>query len=101
MDSNNTNGTGWKVATGILAVLVLILLGMMWSSWNRNQHDLENVLEKGRDNIITMRAEVAMNCEGAKANEVKCEKSLSDLEDLLREFSKDIEQASSTVPTAQ
>lgn len=96
----NTNGnakTGWIVA-GILAIVVIVLAWMMWS--NENQKDLGTVLEEGRADIVTVRAEIQENCRGPQADEAKCQASLADLAEILNEFSDDVEDADTSTTTS-
>lgn len=95
---NGTFKSGWVVA-GILAVALVIMLFMMWDG--ANSKDLNNVLEEGRTSIIDMRAEIEKKCEGPEPNEAECQDALDDLAEVLREFSKDVNDASTTPPTPQ
>ena len=51
---------GWKVATGALVVLVVILLAMMWMQWSKEKHSLNNVLQDGKEDVVEARAAMEM-----------------------------------------
>jgi len=91
---------GWKVATGALVVLVVILLAMMWAQWSKQEHSLDNVLQEGKEDVVEARAAIEMKCRGPQADEDDCQDALKDLADILKEFSKDV-NAASTSGTAQ
>ncbi len=95
---NGNSKTGWIIA-GILAVVVIIMLFMMWN--DANSKNLGNVLEEGRTSIIDLRAEIEKKCEGPEADEKACQDAIDDLSEVLKEFSEDVEAASTTSPMPQ
>ncbi len=90
------NAKGWKVATGVLVVVVIILLAMMWREWDMQQHDLGHVLQQGKEDVTEARNEIAVKCRGPQANEAACQASLKELADILKEFSKDVSAATTS-----
>ncbi len=94
MEPNAQNG--WKIATGVLALVVVILLAMMWSAWSMEQKSLDHVLEEGKEDVVEARAAIEMKCRGPQANEAQCQDALEDLADILKEFSKDVNAASTS-----
>lgn len=94
MDPKTQNG--WKTATGVLVVVVIILLVMMWNAWDREQHDLGHVLQAGKEDVTAARADIQEKCRGPQADEAACQRSLDALADILKEFSKDVNAATTT-----
>lgn len=85
------------IATWVLAVAVIILLIMLWGDWN-SSHNLGTVLNNGQNDITTVRDRVQADCRGPDANEARCQESLSELADILREFSANLSTATTTSP---
>lgn len=82
----------WTVA-GILAVLLIIALFVILNP----KKDLGTVLQEGKDDITAQRARIAEVCSGPNAgSKSDCQDELDALSQLLRDFSNDIDQATST-----
>ncbi len=96
---NTDSRTGWIVA-GVLAVVVVILLGVMWK-WNYDrEHDVGYVLDRGGSKIMEIRAEIAEKCQGeAPFEQADCQDSLEELSDILREFTDDLEDINNASTT--
>lgn len=94
MESNTAKN--WKIATGVLVVLVVILLAMMWQQWDRDQHDLGHVLQQGKEDVTEARNDINKKCRGPEADETACQAALSELAGILKEFSKDVNAATTT-----
>ncbi len=90
---NEKNNTGWIVA-GVLAVIVVVLMGLMWNA--SRTPDLDTVLNEGYEDIATIRAKMQIKCEGPARNDAECEAALEELADILREFGEDLSAASTT-----
>jgi len=87
----------WTVA-GILAILFLVALYFAMNP----QKSLGTVLQEGREDISEQRDRIKESCEGTDAaSQADCQDELDELADILREFSRDIERATSTAPAAQ
>jgi hypothetical protein len=89
---------GWIIA-GVLAVIVVILLGVMWQAMEANKKDLNHVLSEGYEDIATVRAKMQIACDGPSKDEAKCEAALNELADILREFGEDLSTASTSAST--
>lgn len=95
MNTNRSN-TGWLVA-GILAIVVVVLLFIMWRQWDREQHDLGNVINEGQEDIASARAEIREKCTGpAGVNARDCQDALNEVSDIIREFSDDLADATTS-----
>ncbi|MBU2103546.1 hypothetical protein KKD81_00605 [Patescibacteria group bacterium] len=82
----------WTVA-GILAVLLIISLFALLNP----KKDLGTVLQEGKEDITTQRARIAEVCSGPNAgSKSDCQDELDALSQLLRDFSADINKATST-----
>jgi hypothetical protein len=92
MDSKKKLTLAWTVA-GILAVLLVIALFFL-----ANQpKDLTSVLEEGREDLTEQRDRIAESCNGTDAaSKEECQDRLEELSDILREFSRDIDKATSS-----
>ncbi|KND50274.1 MAG: hypothetical protein AB202_03575 [Parcubacteria bacterium C7867-007] len=90
-------GMAWTVA-GVLAVVVIILLAMMATSWQDKQpKNLDDVLRNGKEDISELRERIRMDC--AKTDEAgkkMCEKDKQELTELLKEFSTDVTYSTTT-----
>lgn len=87
---------GWKMATGLLVLVVIVLLFMMWQQWDKEQHNLGFVLQEGKENVTMARDDVQAKCEGPQANQADCKAALDGLASILKEFSKDVNAATSS-----
>jgi len=97
MDTKKQLTLAWTVA-GILAVLLVIALFFLMGERN----DLGSVLEEGREDITAQRDEIREACNSTdEASRARCNESLEELADILREFSLEIERATSTAPVAE
>jgi len=87
----------WTIA-GVLAVVVIILLAMMATSWQDKQpKNLDDVLRNGKEDIAELREKIRMDCAKTDdAGKKKCEKDKEDLTDLLKEFSTDVTYSTTT-----
>jgi hypothetical protein len=94
MDEKNTH-TGWIVA-GVLAVVVVALGGILWNAAQTREKDLDEVLTEGYEDIAKVRAEVQIKCEGPARNDAECERALDELANILRDFGKDLNEATTT-----
>lgn len=90
---NQNSKTGWIIA-GLLAIVLIIVLVMMWNG--SHNKDLGNVLEEGRTNLIDVRAEIEKKCQGPEMNQKDCQAALDDLEDVLKDFKKDVNTATTS-----
>ncbi len=92
MDSKKKLTLAWTVA-GILAVLLAIALFFLMNQ----PKDLDTVLQEGKEDVTAQRDRVAEACNGDDAkSQAKCQDELQELSDILRDFSKDIDKATST-----
>jgi hypothetical protein len=89
---NTDAAKGWMISTIVLAIVVVILLIMMWSNWN-SRHDLDTVLNNGSDNVAAMKAQIQTDCQGANADQARCDADLNQLSDVLKEFSANLTTA--------
>ena len=97
MDLKKKLTLAWTVA-GILAVLLVISLFFLMN----REKDLGTVLQEGKEDVSAQRDRVAEACNGTDEESAKdCNEELDELADILREFSRDIEKATSTAPAAQ
>ncbi|MBU1293103.1 hypothetical protein KJ819_03520 [Patescibacteria group bacterium] len=82
----------WSVA-GILAVLLIIALFVIMNP----KKDLGTVLQEGKEDITAQRARIAEVCSGPNAgSKSDCQDELEVLSQLLRDFSNDINSATSS-----
>lgn len=92
--------TAWIIA-GVLAVLLVIAV-VFWMSAKK---DLDAVLTEGQEDITVLRDRIAVDCRATdQDSRERCQDHLEDLEDILVEFSEDVEEASetsTTTPTPQ
>jgi signal transduction histidine kinase len=92
MDSQKKLTLAWTVA-GILAVLLVISLFFLMNQ----PKDLDTVLQEGKEDVTAQRDQVAEACNGSDAqSKARCQDELQELADILRDFSKDIDKATST-----
>jgi predicted MarR family transcription regulator len=93
MNANAKLTLAWTVA-GILAVgLIVALIALA----NR-EPDLGTVLEDGREEVTAQRDRIREACNGTDAaSQRACNEELEDLADILREFSQEIDRATSSV----
>lgn len=96
MDTKKKLTLAWTVA-GILAVLLIIALYFVMNP----KKDLDTVLQEGKEDITEQRDRITEVCDGPEANEGDCQNELDELADILRDFSKDIDKATSTEAAAQ
>jgi len=95
METKKQLTIAWTVA-GILAVLLLIALYFVMNP----EKSLDTVLQEGKEDISAQRDRIEESCSGTDAaSQEKCQDDLDELADILRDFSKDIEKASSTAPS--
>lgn len=86
------NRTAWIIA-GLLAVLLIVAVFM----WMNTREDLEAVLMQGNVEITNIRDKVARDCaEGTDT--ARCQDALAELEDILLEFRRDVQEATTTEP---
>jgi hypothetical protein len=78
----------WKIATGLLALAVVVMGVLMWQE--ARQNDLGTALEEGQAELADVRAEVASACEGPGRDEAECQRALSELSSVLVEFSASV-----------
>lgn len=95
MDTNESR-TAWIVA-GVLLVL-LIIVGYLWLS---QKQDLNTVLQNGKTDIASIRDQITEDCQGPNMDTDACKADLNDLASILRDFSADVQAASTTTTTAQ
>lgn len=88
---NQNVGTAWTVA-GVLAVVIVILLGVMAYNWQQNQpKDLSDVLQNGKEDITQVRDQIRADCKKTDSDsKKKCADDLQTLADTLHEFSTDV-----------
>lgn len=103
MDTQQNNA-GW-IVSAVLAVVIVILLAMMWQQWDKQQHQIGQVLENGQDNIAAARMEISDKCNGPKgADAQECKDAINKMSDIVAEFSKNIANsttsAEANVPVA-
>lgn len=93
--------TGW-IVSGVLAIILVILLGLLLKQQYDLEHNLDYVLDRGGDKITAVRAEITETCTGESPLEQdRCQDSLERLSDILREFSDDLEYFTPTsTPTS-
>ncbi|KND46995.1 MAG: hypothetical protein AB199_01005 [Parcubacteria bacterium C7867-004] len=93
MDTKKQLTLAWTVA-GILAVLLVISVYFIMNP----KRDLDTVLQDGKEEIAAQRDEIRKNCANTDdLSKKRCQKDLDELADILKDFSKDITKASSTV----
>lgn len=90
MDSKKKLTLAWTVA-GILAVLLVISLFFLMNQ----EKDLGTVLQEGKEEVTAQRDRVAEACDGTDPD--ACNRELEDLSNILKEFSKDITKATSSM----
>lgn len=90
MDSKKKLTLAWTVA-GILAVLLVIALFFLMNP----ERSLDQVLQDGKEDVTTQRERVSEACDGT--SQAKCNRELEDLANILRDFSRDINKATSTM----
>lgn len=83
---------GWTLAA-VFAVVAVVLAGFLWYEMDRRAHDMAFILEEGKDRITDARAELARECEGSDVDQASCQAALDELADILRDFSRNIEDA--------
>lgn len=89
--------TAWIIA-GILAVLLVIAVVF----WMNAKKDLEDVQRDGYTDIGAMRDLIALDCGKTDEKSTKlCAEHIDDLSEILKEFSKDLEDATTTAPAPQ
>jgi len=89
--------TAWIIA-GVLAVLLVIAVIF----WMNAKKDLDSVLQEGKEDITVIRDRIAVDCRATDtAAKERCQDHLEDLEDVLREFSEDIEEAPEPAPAGE
>ena len=94
MDTKKQLTLAWTVA-GILAVL-LVIAG--YFAMNPKK-DLGVVLQEGKEDISAQRDQIAIHCAGTDGQSKRlCQEDLDELANILKEFSKNIHAASSTLP---
>ena len=81
----------WLIS-GVLLVLVLVV-GYLWLSTAR---ELQSVLAENNQEIRSQRDVVAEACAGPKADREACNEALTELANILREFSADLSTAATT-----
>lgn len=91
MTQKNKLTLAWTVA-GILAVLLIIALYFVANP----RKDLQTVLEEGKEDITEQRDRIREVCEGTAANQNDCQDELDDLAEILRDFSRDIDKATTS-----
>lgn len=97
MDTKKKLTLAWAVA-GILAIALIVALVALMNQ----EKDLATVLEEGREDITEQRDRIADACEGPDAeSQERCQNELEELSDILRDFSRDLDRASSTAPVAE
>lgn len=97
MDTNKKLKTAWAIA-GVLAIILIVVTFL----WIRAQNDLDRVLDNGRTDIEAARDRIDAACEGPDASSnAACRDALDDLADILKDFSDNIEDATSTAPSLQ
>jgi hypothetical protein len=92
MDKQQDATIAWIVA-GVLAVLLVIAVYF----WIAARNDLSNVLSSGSDQITAQRNKIAQDC-GAAGDKAACNADLSALAAILKDFSANVETATSTAP---
>lgn len=85
--------TGWIVA-GVLAVALIIMGVVMWGDWKR-ETDVGYVLKEGQEDIVRARSDIEREC-AADKNSAGCQEALDELAELLREFGRDLDYATTT-----
>jgi len=93
--NTNESRTAWIVA-GVLLIL-LIIVGYLWLS---QKQDLNTVLQNGKTDIASVRDQINTDCQGPTMDQDACKADLNDLASILKDFSADV-QAASTTTTAQ
>jgi tryptophanyl-tRNA synthetase len=93
--NQNEKKTAW-IVSGILLVLLVIVLYL----WVSTKADLNTVLENGKISIKAEQAQIAEDCQGAKADKAACKQDLADLSDILKQFSANVQEASTSTSTA-
>jgi uncharacterized membrane-anchored protein YhcB (DUF1043 family) len=87
----------WTVA-GVLAIVVVILLGALAFYWHQNQpKDLSQVLQNGKTDITQVRNQISIDCKATDADGKKhCADDLQTLSDTLHEFSTNVANSTTT-----
>jgi F0F1-type ATP synthase membrane subunit b/b' len=93
MDTRDNN-IAWWIA-GVLLVL-LIIVGYFWIS---NRQSLQGVLSNGQQALAAERDQIQKDCSRSSPNTAACNRDLDDLRVLLEEFSKNINNASTSTTT--
>ena len=93
---DRSNSMPWLIA-GVLFI-ALIIVGALWINTSR---DLENVLSENSRDIRSQRDEIADKCTGPNADKEACDDALTELADILREFSVALSTAATTSAQTQ
>lgn len=93
--NQNEKDIAWAVA-GILLVL-LVIVAYLWIS---TKADLNTVLENGKQSIAAQQVQITQDCRGPKMDKAACASDLSQLSDILKEFSANVQEASSTATSS-
>jgi len=97
MDSKKKLTLAWTVA-GILAVLLAITLFFLMNP----ERNLGTVLQEGKEDVSAQRDRVEEACNGTDTqSKARCQDELNELSDILRDFSRDINRATSTMERQQ
>ena len=99
--NNQDAKTAWGIA-GVLAIIVVILLGVMAYRWYDEQpKDYGQVLQEGSEDITVIRDRIRMHCTATdEDSRARCADDLEDLGDILSEFSEDVANSTTTVESA-
>jgi len=71
----------------------IIIVGALWINTSR---ELESVLAENSSDIRSQRDEITDKCSGANADQEACDEALTELANILREFSAELSVAATT-----
>lgn len=84
--------TAWTVA-GILAVIVIILLGVIGYGWYERKNNLGYVLEDGQNAVMSQRQLIRETCSSELgAASAECQAAIQELANFLIEFRAELSQ---------
>jgi len=88
---DRSNSLPWLIS-GVLFIGIIIV-GVLWINTSR---ELESVLADNSSDIRSQRDEIMDKCTGPNADQEACDEALTDLANILREFSAELSVAATS-----
>ena len=88
---DRSNSLPWLIS-GVLSIGIIIV-GVLWINTSR---ELESVLADNSSDIRSQRDEIMDKCPGPNAAQEACDEALTDLANILREFSAELSVAATS-----